>query len=152
MTGRVDFYVFDGAAPQACRRLACRLTEKAYLRGMRVAILGQDADELRMLDELLWTFNDFSFVPHRICTGQADAEPATPVRLLHELPGGDATCADLLVNLSHGMPAQPERFTRIAEIVDGDPQRRRLGRERFKAYRGMQLTLETHQMDKTAEP
>jgi DNA polymerase-3 subunit chi len=152
MTGRVDFYVFDGPAPQQCRTLACRLTEKAYLRGMRVAILGQNADDLRSLDELLWTFNDFSFVPHKICTEHPDTDTATPVQLVHELPRGAAIEADLLVNLSQCMPEEPARFTRIAEIVDGDPERRRLGRERFKVYRGLQLTLETHQMDKAAEP
>ncbi len=152
MTGKVDFYVFDGAAPQQCRRLACRLTEKAYLRGMRIAVLGQDADEVRNLDELLWTFSESSFVPHKICTQYPDADTATPVRLMHELPAGPAIEADLLVNLSQRMPDEPARFARIAEIVDGDPERRRLGRERFKAYRGLQLTLETHQMDRAAEP
>jgi DNA polymerase-3 subunit chi len=152
MTGKVDFYVFDATAPQQCWRLACRLTEKAYLRGMRVAILGQNAEELRNLDELLWTFSESSFVPHKICTEYPDADASTPVRLMHELPAGAATCADLLVNLSQCMPVEPTRFTRIAEIVDGDPERRRLGRERFKAYRGLQLTLETHPMDKAAEP
>ena len=44
-----------------------------------------------------------------------------------------------------------ERFARIAEIVDADDERRRLGRERFKAYRELKLPLETHQLDDTAD-
>jgi DNA polymerase IIIc chi subunit len=71
---------------------------------------------------------------------------------MHELPGGPEVAVDLLVNLSHHMPGEPARFAHIAEIVDADPERRRLGRERFKAYRGLQLTLETHQVDETADP
>jgi hypothetical protein len=31
--------------------------------------------------------------------------------------------------------------------VDGDEDRRRLGRERFKSYRDLQLSPQTHQLD-----
>ncbi len=44
-----------------------------------------------------------------------------------------------------------ERYPRIAEIIDADEERRRLGRERFKAYRDLKVALETHQLDDTAE-
>ncbi|MEA3195965.1 MAG: hypothetical protein QOF32_17, partial [Gammaproteobacteria bacterium] len=40
---------------------------------------------------------------------------------------------------------------RIAEIIDADDERRRLGRERFKTYRDLKVTLETHQFDETAD-
>ncbi len=53
--------------------------------------------------------------------------------------------ADLLVNLSARLPEHWERYPRVAEIVDADEQRRRLGRERFKAYRDLKVALETHQ-------
>jgi DNA polymerase IIIc chi subunit len=57
----------------------------------------------------------------------------------------------VLVNLSRQLPAEPERFARIAEILDADPERRRLGRERFKAYRDLQLALFSHQIDAIAD-
>jgi len=46
-----------------------------------------------------------------------------------------------------------EALTRryIAEIIDADEERRRLGRERFKAYRDLKFTMETHQIDEAAE-
>jgi DNA polymerase IIIc chi subunit len=44
-----------------------------------------------------------------------------------------------------------ERYTRVAEIIDADEERRRLGRERFKTYRELKVALETHQLDETAE-
>jgi DNA polymerase III subunit chi len=144
MTGQVDFYVLKGTAPQDRWRYACRLTEKAYLRGLRVAILATGAEEIRTLDDLLWTFADHSFVPHKVCTAEPDADTATPVRLMHALPAGDVHGTDVLVNLSAQMPAEPARFARIVEILDADPERRSLGRDRFKAYRDLQLTLKTH--------
>ncbi len=151
MTGQVDFYVLNGTAPHERRRYVCRLTEKAYLRGLRVAILADSAEEVRALDELLWTFSDHSFVPHKVCTGQRDTDSTTPVSLMHSLAAGDSIAADVLVNLSQQLPAEPQRFTRIAEILDADPERRRLGRERFKTYRDLQLTLFSHQIDATAD-
>jgi DNA polymerase III subunit chi len=147
MTGQVDFYVLNGTAPQDRWRYVCRLTEKAYLQGLRVAILAQGGDDIRALDDMLWTFSDHSFVPHMVCTDQPDQDSATPVRLMQALPAGDSCAADVLVNLSQQMPAGIERFSRIAEVLDADPERRRLGRERFKAYRDRQLTLKTHQVD-----
>ena len=144
MTGQVDFYVLPGTSPQQRWKFACRIVEKAWQRGMQVAVLGSDAAELTALDELLWTFSDQSFIPHEIAAGATDA-PETPVRLVHSLPPG--TAADLVVNLSAQLPADPARFARIAEVVDADPVRRQGGRERFKAYRDLQLTLKTHQID-----
>jgi DNA polymerase-3 subunit chi len=59
--------------------------------------------------------------------------------------------ADLLINLSVELPAGLDRFSRVAEVIDADDDRRRRGRERFKAYREMKLPLETHQLSDTAD-
>lgn len=152
MTGRVDFYVLRSTADRQRWSFACRLTEKAYLRKMRVVIVGDTAEEIRGIDELLWTFNDRSFVPHKICTDPHGLDPGTPVHLTASLPAGPEPTADLLVNLCSRLPPGPERYQRIAEIIDADPERRRQGRERFKAYRELQMALETHQLDDAAAP
>jgi DNA polymerase IIIc chi subunit len=56
----------------------------------------------------------------------------------------------LLVNLTDRLPAGLERYARVAEIMDADLERRRLGRERFKSYRDdLKLVLETHKLDET---
>jgi len=148
MTERVDFYVLKSAAAKQRRTFACRLTEKAYLLDLRVVILNDTLAEAKELDELLWTFNDRSFIPHKI---SLDAEPmdlSTPVHLM--LESTTASAADLLVNLAQSLPAQLAQYTRIAEIIDADEERRRLGRERFKAYRDLKFALETHQIDEGA--
>jgi DNA polymerase-3 subunit chi len=124
MTERVDFYVLNSAAARQRFTFACRLTEKAYLRDLRVVL---------------------------VC--DAGAEPgapsaAAPVQLTPDLEGIEG--ADLLVNLSARLPARLERFQRVAEVIDADEERRRLGRERFKAYRELKLPVETHQLDDTA--
>jgi DNA polymerase-3 subunit chi len=144
MTARVDFYVLKDATPKQGWNFACRLTEKAYLRSLRVAVLAENEADARSLDELLWTFNERSFVPHALHREHKLTSTA-PVYVTADPEGGPG--ADLLVNLSNRMPAAPLRFTRIAEIIDADGERKRLGRERFKSYRDLQLPLETHQLD-----
>jgi DNA polymerase III subunit chi len=148
MTERVDFYVLKSAAARQRWAFACRLTEKAYLKDLKIVIVSDTLADAQALDELLWTFNERSFIPHKVCLDEQSVDPATAVHLTVEtaLP-----TADLLVNLAQRLPAQFQRYTRIAEVIDADEERRRLGRERFKVYRDLKLPLETHQIDETAD-
>jgi DNA polymerase-3 subunit chi len=162
MTERVDFYVLKSSTPIKRWTFACRLTEKAYLRDLKVVLYGETPAEVEAMDELLWTFSERSFVPHEIVrgrpagadaagsapTGDAAAGSAPAVQITQELDA--VPSADLLVNLAARIPERLDRFARIAEIIDADDQRRRLGRERFKAYREMKLSVETHQLDDAA--
>lgn len=138
MTERVDFYVLASSAARQRWLLACRLAEKAYLNEQTVVILPANAVDARALDDLLWTFDDRAFVPH----GLAASDPAAPVQIA--TPGEPLPRAQLLVNLTDALPANLDGFRQLAEIMDGDEERRRLGRERFKTYRDLKLTLDTH--------
>jgi len=149
MTERVDFYVLKSSAAQQRWAFACRLTEKAYLKDLKIVIVNDTLAEAQALDELLWTFNERSFVPHKVCLDEQSQDPATPVHLV--LESAAIPAADLLVNLAPRLPTQLQRYQRIAEIIDADEERRRQGRERFKAYRDLKFTLETHQIDEAAE-
>jgi DNA polymerase-3 subunit chi len=149
MTERVDFYVLKSAAARQRWAFACRLVEKAYLRDLRIVVASDTGEDAKAIDDLLWTFNDRSFVPHRVCADERALDPATPVHI-SSLPL-KVPAADLLVNLSSQLPAHWDAFGRVAEIIDADPECRRLGRERFKTYRDLKVTLETHQLDESAD-
>jgi DNA polymerase III subunit chi len=149
MTTRVDFYILDTLDARDRRRFACRLTAKAYLKDLRVIVWSGNESDAKLIDDLLWTFDEQAFVPHQLSRDEELADRATPVHVALGLGRVDA--ADLLVNLTDRLPEGLTRFARVAEIIDADPERRRLGRERFKAYRDGQLTLETHQLGAGAE-
>jgi DNA polymerase III subunit chi len=152
MTERVDFYVLKSATPKQRWIFACRLAEKAYLSDLKVLILQDNLSDAKALDDLLWTFNERSFVPHELCLDEK-FDPATPVHL--GLDAGKLPALDLLVNLTDRMPEGFDRFARVAEIMDADPGRLRLGRERFKSYRDLKVTMESHQIgqaDEAANP
>ncbi len=148
MTERVDFYVLKSASPEQRWIFACRLAEKAYLSDLKIVILQDSLGDAKMLDDLLWTFNERSFVPHELMVDEK-FDPATPVHL--GLDAGKLPAVDLLLNLTDRMPEGFDRFTRIAEIMDADPERRRLGRERFKSYRDLKVTMESHQIGQNDE-
>jgi DNA polymerase III subunit chi len=143
VTQRIDFYVLASTAPEQRCRLACRLAAQAYLENARVIIWSGSDAEARACDDLLWTFDDRTFVPHRISRDAQLADRGTPVHVTVALEGVDN--ADLLVNLADRLPDGLMRFARVAEIIDADESHRRLGRERFKVYREQKLPLETRQ-------
>lgn len=139
---RVDFYVLSEDAPDARLRWACRLAEQAAEQGSRVYLqTGGDAQS-RRLDELLWTYNDRSFLPHEIFSGVPASHASVKVLL------GDASPPpshrQLVVNLTDAIPAELDQYERVAEIVDVDPERKRTARERYKQYRERGCTLESH--------
>lgn len=139
---RADFYVLAQPAPEARLRLACRVTEKAYLAGQSVLVWHDDRAELERFDVLLWTFADTSFVPHEWLGEAGEA----PVRLsAGEAPAG---AVGVLINLETA-PAPPPwagHAERVAEIIDGEPVRRDAGRARFRAYRELGYELQTHSL------
>jgi len=139
---RVDFYVLSEDAPDARLRWACRLAEQAAEQGTRVYLQTAGQAESQRLDELLWTYNDRSFLPHEIFTG--GPAPHAHVKVLL----GDAAAPpwhrQLVVNLTETIPADLEQYERVAEIVDVDSGRKRSARERYKQYRERGCTLESH--------
>ena len=149
MTERVDFYVLKSASAKQRWTFACRLIETAYLHDLNIVIVNDTVTEAQALDDLLWTFNERCFIPHKLCLDEHSLDTAAKVHLT-ALPTM-LPAADLLVNLTARLPDHWERNTRIAEIIDADEERRRLGRERFKSYRELKVTLQTHQLDQSAD-
>lgn len=141
---RVDFYILSEDAVDARLRFACRLAEKAVDLGNRVYIQTASLSEAQRLDELLWTFSDRSFLAHEIAGEGAPAHS----RVMVLLGEGDAPPShrQLLINLTDRLPASIDAHERIAEIVDVDPERKRVSRERYKQYRERGCGLETHNL------
>ncbi|MGH8135975.1 MAG: DNA polymerase III subunit chi [Steroidobacteraceae bacterium] len=143
---RVDFYVLASAEPAARLRFACRLVEKAWLHEHRVRVQLDPGGDGAAFDDLLWTFSDRSFVPHeRLATsGAPEGQPAPVVITDGDRKGPDDR--DMLVNLAASVPVEFQDYARIAEVVDADDLRRKLGRERFRFYREQGIEPQTHEM------
>jgi len=139
---RVDFYILQDSQPDARALLTCRLTEKAFRQGHQVYINTESGQQLKKLDDMLWTFRDGSFLPHGLYATTADSDH--PVLLGHAVdPEGPS---DVLVNLSNDVPAFFSRFNRVAELVGGDEAQRVSARERYRFYKDRGYTLNSHKL------
>lgn len=139
---RVDFYVLAEEAPEARLRWACRLAEQAAEQGSHVYVQTTGLSQSQRIDELLWTYNDRSFLPHEIYSGGPPSH--TCVRVLLGDAAAPASHRQLVINLTDSLPPALEAYERIAEIVDVDPERKRTARERYRQYRERGCTLESH--------
>lgn len=138
----VDFYVLDEVSSRARLRTACRVVEKAYLAGHTVLVWHTELEELREFDELLWTFSDGCFVPHEpLASGGFDAAP-----VLLSMGTPPPCPVDVLVNLAADVPPCVDVAQRVAEFIDGDPERRQAGRARFRAYKSRGVEPVTHNL------
>ncbi|WED42196.1 DNA polymerase III subunit chi [Legionella cardiaca] len=139
---RVDFYLLSSQEDSARWLLACRLLEKAYLRGHRVFTYCGNQQEAHHFDELLWTFKDNSFIPHNL-QGEGP-EPPPPIQIGYQSePRG---FNDILLNLSPEIPVFHARFKRIMEIVVNNEAAKELSRKNYKEYRAKQYELHTHEI------
>jgi DNA polymerase-3 subunit chi len=139
---QVDFYILNDSQPAALPLFTCRLTEKAYRQGHQVYIHTESDQQLRELDDLLWTFRDGSFLPHgRHEDGSSNDQP---ILLGHALePEGPG---DVLLNLAGEVPAFFSRFNRVAELVGGNDSQIAAARTRYRFYKDRGYTLNTHNL------
>jgi DNA polymerase-3 subunit chi len=138
---RVEFHVLTEGASDSRLRYACRLAEEHAERGARIYVQTDSVGETQRLDELLWTYNDGSFLPHEIYSGLAPSHDRVRIMLGDQPP--PSSHRELLITLSESVPADLEACPHIIEIVDVDPERKRTARERFRQYRERGCTLET---------
>ena len=145
MPGQVDFYVRRETSLDALESFACRLVETVWQRGHAVLVLAASDIAARRLDDLLWTFREESFVPHRRVgsDGPVASEPASEPVIV-STPGVWASELDVLINLTASVPAEASRAARIAEIVPASGAGRDAGRERYREYRTRGFELRTH--------
>jgi len=132
---------------------ACRLVRKAQRSGVRLVVSG-DAATLKALDRQLWVFDDQEFVPH-VLVSPAEPVPAhlraTPVWLVpydcaDQAPDTADGTPPVLINVGSEMPAHPGTYARLFEVVSSAPEDRQAGRQRWKLYNGLGLSIQPHEV------
>ena len=140
---RVDFYLLASEQPDARWLIACRLLEKAYSRGHRVYVHCANQEDAELLDDLLWSFRDDSFIPHNLL-GEGP-EPPPPVQIgFGKEPRG---FNDILLNLAPEIPSFSTRFKRIMELVSNQETEKEQSRAHYKEYRARGCELNTHHIE-----
>jgi len=122
---------------------ACRLLRKAYSRGLRTQVIGQEST-LALLDQALWTFSALDFVPHCRANAPAPVRVASSVLLVPVVETDWS--AQILVNLGDNVPEGLEIFERIIDVVSVDDLHRAQGRERWRHYNRLGHELIRHDL------
>lgn len=136
---KVDFYILESGSRE---HTACKLVEKAYNLGHKVYVHTASEEQARLMDELLWTFHDRSFLPHE--TYRHGEEKTAPIQIgTVDAPDTDS---EVLINLATNVPLFFSRFLRVAEIIGSDEETKRQGRERFRFYRDRGYPLDSHKL------
>ncbi len=139
----VVYYVLTAPSQQDKWLTACKLIEKAFKQGYLCNILTESEHHSKLIDDLLWTFRQGSFIPHQIL--RSSELPQVPQILisaeLNLLPK-----QHILVNLSRSFSEEFMLFQRVLEILENDPDVKQAGRERYRSYQLLGANLVTHNL------
>jgi len=115
---------------QPLDRVLPTLLEKSIERGWRAAVEVGAADQLKTLDDLLWTYRDDSFLPHGLAGNEDDA--LQPV-LITDGPG-NANNAQVRFFVGGALPRADTGYDRLVFMFDGhDPDRLQAARGAWRA-------------------
>lgn len=141
---KVDFYVIDSKSKMQALNRLCYELEEPYADRQTVFINATSKEEAELIDKLLWTYREDSFLAHELLDNADDN--TTIVIGANQQPN----CAtDILVNLQTEVPANLAQFKQIIEFVFKDSVVEQLGRDRYRKYRDQGHEINTHKLKAT---
>ena len=109
---------------------SCFQAAHFYRQNQRVFIFCQDQTQAHQVDELLWSFEPDSFVPHNLVNeGQKNG---AAVEISWQAP---TNRRPVLINLTSTVPNFAHQFSQVVDFVPSDEHLKQNARERFKMYR-----------------
>jgi DNA polymerase-3 subunit chi len=139
---RTDFYLLTTDSLLERDHFACRLVEKAFLAKHILYIATETAEQAIAFDELLWQFRADSFVPHGMAAA-GNIGKVMPILI------GDAQTTvntNIWLNLSDQLPPPDLQCQRLIEIIPSQPKLQETARQRYRQYRELGYTLQTHNL------
>jgi len=119
------FFVETSGAEK--RKVLCQWVERFYEEGRRILIITDSTQAAQHLDQMLWSFSQSSFIPHRIVArtpAESVIEPVIIVPNELAVPGYEVALADSPVTLHYLQP-----FTiAVHFVLTDDPDQRQESR------------------------
>jgi len=126
----------------------CLILKKAHRLGISVALLFDNQQDCDLLDELLWTFDKQSFIPHAQTHSPGFQKGAYQLAM----NPAELQPAQMLVLATRNVPQNIlqllEQFPKVIDIVGTNDPFLTLGRERWKAYRRVGIQPVIHDRSK----
>ena len=139
---QVDFYLLGESSPGA-GKLACRLALMAWERKQEIFIITASESSGKQLDELMWQYPEGRFLPHTGAKNEYARKAPVNIGTLSSL-----NQTDVVINLCTEVVPQPERFSRVLEIVPYAENEKQASRAKYITYRNLGLKPQTHEINK----
>ena len=150
MNTQVMFYLLDQENSNdknyASLLHACFQAAYFYRQNQRVFIYSQNQQQAHQVDELLWSFEPDSFIPHNL-VGEGPKSGAA-VEISWQKP---TNRRPVLINLTSTVPNFADQFSQIVDFVPSDEELKQLARERFKTYRQLGFQVDNQPVT-TSQP
>ncbi|URJ23966.1 DNA polymerase III subunit chi [Blochmannia endosymbiont of Camponotus sp.] len=126
--------------PNCIERFACKLISTQWRSGKTILVTCEDKHQATKIDEILWTFDQNSFLPHNLF---GKATHHTPIIIYWNQCCYDNQPKDLLINL---MSKNMNFFLDFNEIIDFVPIPnilKKSARYRYRSYKknGFQISV-----------
>ena len=125
---------------------ACLQANYFYSQNQRVFIYTADQAQSEAIDEMLWSFQPDSFVPHNL-VGEGPKQGAA-VEISHQPIRGRRP---ILINLTNTVPEFAHQFNYMVDFVPNDEALKQLARERFKHCRQQGFQVNNQQIELSEE-
>ena len=121
---------------------ACLHASVCYRNNQRVYIHTENQTSAHAIDEMLWSFEPDSFIPHNL-VGEGPKQGA-PVEIGFQTPQNRRP---FLINLASQIPSFAGNYSHIIDFVPPESSLKQQARERFKQYRQAGFSIETQQVE-----
>jgi len=128
---QVEFYSVESEQNKLPFTHIVEVVKRGYRKGQKIFIHTDSKKLAEKMDEILWTQDAKSFLPHQLMGEDENTKP--PI----EIGFGQAPNMrpDILINLSSEVPPFFSQFNWVFEYAFGDDENKEKARERFKFYR-----------------
>ena len=139
----IDFYILSTTSKQDRYQFVCKLAEKIFRQKQKAFFLTPSIEDSENLDDLLWSFRPTSFIPHQIIQNNTHSLFDQLLISNRDIPDN---WSGILVNLTQQLTPNIEKLTRIIEIIDNNEVCLTKGRQRYRHYKKMNLSPDTHKI------
>lgn len=138
---RYWFHILAQTTASARHLHAARLAEKAWQQGDRVCLVCDTMQQATELDDLLWSLSPDAFLPHSVVPDSATT-CTDPIGILLCPPVAEEW--DTVIILSATLPADADRFARLALVAHNDLAVLNQARSHFRQLRTLGIEPKVH--------
>ena len=128
---QIEFYSVDDEENKLPYSHLTEVVKRGYRKSQKVFIHTDDKRMAEKIDEMLWTHDAKSFLPHQLVGEDENIKPPIEIGC-----GQEPTIQpDILINLATEVPLFFSHFKWVFEYAFGDDENKEKARDRFKFYR-----------------